>query len=164
MTAMALLVRAFSTLYAGSIMSKTAEETKRPKVGVAVFIWRDGKVIMNERRGSHGHGTWSIPGGHLEFGETWEECAKREAMEEVGVELTNVRFLAATNDLFADAGKHYISIWLEADWASGEPVSREPEKVIDVQWRSLADLPTPLFEPCWQNLRAAKPEFFAPKP
>lgn len=138
-----------------------ATDSQRPKVGVAVFIWRDGKVIFYERRGSHGHGTWSIPGGHLEFGESWEECAKREAMEEVGVDITNVRLLAVTNDIFEAEGKHYISIWLEADWLSGEPKSGEPEKVIGIEWRSLSDLPSPLFEPCWQNLRATKPELFA---
>lgn len=142
-------------------MTDHSTTLQRPKVGVAVFIWRDGKVIFCKRRGSHGHDTWSIPGGHLEFGETWEECAAREAMEEVGVEITNIRLLAATNDLFEQDGKHYISIWMEADWAANEPQSQEPDKVTNIQWHSLTDLPSPLFEPCWQNLRAVKPELFA---
>lgn len=133
---------------------------KRPSVGVAVLIWRDGKSIMYERRGSHGHGTWSIPGGHLEFGETWEECARREALEEVGVHIKNVRFLAVTNDIFPTEDKHYLSIWLEADWAAGEPKSLEPEKVVGIEWHSLTDLPSPLFEPCWQNLRRTRPDLF----
>lgn len=135
--------------------------TSRPSVGVAVFIWRDGKIILFERRGSHGHGRWSVPGGHLEFGETWEDCARREAMEELGVEIKNLRFLAVTNDIFPEEEKHYISIWMEADWAANEPESKEPEKVIGVGWHSLNDLPAPLFEPCWQNLRKIKPELFA---
>ena len=133
----------------------------RPGVGVAIFIWRDGKFIMYERRGSHGHGTWSIPGGHLEFGESWEDCAAREAMEEVGVSIKNIRFMAVTNDIFPKEDKHYISIWMEADLAEGEPRSMEPDKVIGLEWHAFKDLPTPLFEPCWTNLRKIKSEIFA---
>lgn len=133
---------------------------ENPKVGVACFVWRDGKFIVGKRLGAHGEGTWSVPGGHLEYGESWEEAAKREVLEETGVEITNVRFLAATNDVFEANNKHYISIWLEADWLSGEPTIMEPDKWVDQEWRDFSSLPAPLFEPCWQNLRKAKPELF----
>jgi 8-oxo-dGTP diphosphatase len=135
--------------------------SQRPAVGVAIIIWRGGKAIFYERLGPHGHGKWSVPGGHLELGESWEECARREAMEEVGVEIKNVRFLAVTNDYFEEEGKHSVSIWLESDWAANEPRSMEPEKVSDVEWRRLDDLPSPLFEPCWTHLKQTKPELFA---
>lgn len=135
--------------------------TLRPSVGVATIIWRDGKFIVYERRGSHGHGTWSIPGGHLEFGESWEDCARREAMEELGITIKNLRFFAVTNDVFTDDNKHYISIWMEADLDKGEPESREPEKVVSVKWADFKTLPSPIFEPCWTNLRKIKPELFA---
>jgi 8-oxo-dGTP diphosphatase len=131
-----------------------------PKVGVGVFVWKDGKFLMGKRRGSHGHDTWSIPGGHLEFGESWEECAKREVMEESGLIIENVRFLAATNDLFKKDGKHYATIWVYSDWKSGKPQITEPDTWIEQQWRTFKTLPSPLFEPCWTNLRAAKPELF----
>ena len=133
----------------------------RPKVGAAVFIFKDGKVLMNERGGAHGHGTWSVPGGHLEFGESWEECVKRETLEEVGITIKNVKLLTVTNDVFHETNKHYVTIWMTADWDEGEPESQEPEIVTDLAWRSLNDLPKNLFEPCWTNLRAAVPEFFA---
>ncbi|HSX29753.1 MAG TPA: NUDIX domain-containing protein [Candidatus Saccharimonadales bacterium] len=133
----------------------------RPGVGVCVLVWRDGKVIIFKRRGSHGANTWAIPAGHLEFGESWEACARREALEEVGVEIKNVHFLAVTNDVLAADHKHYISIWLTADWAANEPRSKEPDKIAEVQWCRLHSLPAPLFEPFWSNLRAIKPELFA---
>jgi 8-oxo-dGTP diphosphatase len=136
------------------------DNTMRPKVGVAALIYRDGKVLMTKRHGSHGAGTWSVPGGHLEFGESWEECIKRETMEEVGVEISNIQFLEATNDIFESEGKHYVTIWLTADWVANEPESKEPEKIIGVEWSDLNNLPSPLFEPCWTNLRATKPELF----
>ncbi|HVV66946.1 MAG TPA: NUDIX domain-containing protein [Candidatus Saccharimonadales bacterium] len=132
----------------------------RPLVGIGVFIWKDGKFLMGKRRGAHGDGTWSIPGGHLEFSESWEEGAKREVLEETGLVITNVRFLAATNDIFEKDKKHYITIWVYSDWKSGEPSITEPDKYVDQEWRTFKTLPAPLFEPCWQNLRAAKPELF----
>lgn len=132
----------------------------RPGVGVGVVIWRDGKAVMVKRKGSHGAGTWSIPGGKLDFGESWEECAAREVREEIGVEITNIRFLAVTNDVFQKEGVHFISIFMESDWLSGEPAILEPDKIEAIAWRALTNLPDPLFEPCWTNLRAAKPELF----
>jgi len=104
-----------------------ATSKDRPKVGVGVFVWKDGKFIMGQRLGAHGAETWSIPGGHLEFGESWEQCAKREVLEETGLTITNIRFLAATNDLFPDEGKHYVTIWVEGDWKGGEPTILEPD-------------------------------------
>lgn len=131
-----------------------------PKVGVGVFVWKDGKFLMGRRRGSHGHDTWSVPGGHLEFDESWEECALREVREETGMRVGNVRFFAATNDIFEEDNKHYITIWVECDWLEGEPKITEPDKWIDHQWRTFDTLPSPLFEPCFGNLKKAKPELF----
>lgn len=129
------------------------------RVGVAVFVWKDDKFLIGKRIGKHGKDTWSVPGGHLEFSETIEECAKREVMEESGLEIKNVRLLTITNDIFSTE-KHYISIWMEADWASGEATIMEPDVWVEHKWQTFQALPSPLFEPCWQNLRIAKPELF----
>jgi len=137
------------------------DETKRPKVGVAVFIHRGDTFLMIKRFGSHGANTWSLPGGHLEFGETWAACAARETMEETGVEITNIRFLGATNDVFTKEDKHYVTVWMTAEWKANEPENKEPEKMLDMRWTDFAHLPQPLFEPCWGNLRAAYPKLFA---
>ena len=132
------------------------DEQKRPKVGVAVFIWRDGKFLMGRRIGKHGYGSWSVPGGHLEAGESWEEAARRETLEETGMRIKDIHFLAATNDIFPDSGKHYVSIWLEADWDSVEPAILEPDIYVEFKWATFKDLPDNLFEPCWINLRASQ--------
>lgn len=131
------------------------------RVGIGVFVWKDGKFLMGKRRGSHGADTWSIPGGHLEFHETIEECAIREVLEETGLHVEDVRFLALTEDRFDADKKHYVTIWVECNWVAGEPIITEPDKYLDHQWRTFKTLPSPLFEPCWQNLRKAKPELFA---
>lgn len=122
-----------------------------PRVGIGVFVLKDGKFIMAQRYGSHGEGTWSIPGGHLELGETIEECAAREVMEETGMKIKNVDFLALTEDMF-EGDKHYVTIWVKSQWKSGEPKLMEPDKYRNFAWHTLDDLPSPLFEPCWEHL------------
>lgn len=130
------------------------------RVGIGVFIWKDGMILMGQRRGAHGDGSWCVPGGHLEAGESWETCAAREVREETGLSIQNVRFLAATNDIFHDDSKHYVTIWMESDWQAGQPAIMEPDKFVRLEWRRLDNLPEPLFLP-WQQLRQAKPELFA---
>jgi 8-oxo-dGTP diphosphatase len=76
----------------------------RPLVGVGVLVWRDGAVLLGLRRGSHAAGTWSPPGGHLEFGEDPVDCLKRETREEAAIEVKDVQFVGVTNDIFADEG------------------------------------------------------------
>jgi 8-oxo-dGTP diphosphatase len=132
-------------------------------VGVAVFVWRNGKFLMYRRKGSHANGTISVPGGHLEFGESWADCAARESLEEAGIHIKNIQYLAVTNDIMPTDDKHYISIWMTADFDeanSNEPQIMEPTKMEAIEWHTFQDLPSPLFEPCWTNLRADKPELF----
>lgn len=145
------------------LLKQRVSATLRPTtvgVGLAVFIWHDGKFLMIRRKGAHGAGTYSVPGGHIEFGESWAETAAREAEEEVGIKIKSIRHLATTNDLMPDETKHYITIWMEADWASGKPRAMEPGKVEQLEWHTFQDLPEPLFQPCWDNLRQVRPELF----
>lgn len=121
------------------------------RVGVGVFVYKDGQFAMLKRQGSHGEGSWSIPGGHLEFGESFEQTAAREVAEETGIEITNIRFGAVTNDVFEPENKHYVTIWILSDWKSGKLQNLEPEKCTEVAWRSFESLPEPLFLP-WSQL------------
>jgi 8-oxo-dGTP diphosphatase len=122
-----------------------------PRVGVALIITHDDHVLLVKRKGSHGEGTWSTPGGHLEFGESPEQCAIREAKEETNIDVTGVRFRAITNDVFEAEGKHYITIWMEGQFATGVPVIHAADEVADIGWFSWIALPQPLFLPL-QNL------------
>ena len=87
----------------------------RPQVGVSVIVLRDGKVLVGKRKGSHGAQTWSFPGGHLEFGEDPVVCVAREALEETGLRLRNIRPAPYTNDVFSNEGKHYITLFFVAE-------------------------------------------------
>jgi len=129
------------------------ESAARPKVGVSVIICRDQKVLLGQRQGSHGAGSWQFPGGHLEYGEAIETCAIREVWEETGLEVAALERGPYTNDVFASEGKHYITLFLVARHAGGEPVAREPEKCDGWAWFGWDELPAPLFLPI-QNLLA----------
>jgi 8-oxo-dGTP diphosphatase len=124
-------------------------EHSHPLVGIGVIIVRDGKVLMHKRKGAHGEGHWSFPGGHLEFGESPEECAKRETMEEAGMEIEDMEVVALTNDI--SSVTHYVTIYVKANKAFGLPKIMEPDKCERWDWFAWEELPEPLFLPV-QNL------------
>lgn len=117
---------------------------QKPQVGTAIIIIKDDKVLLMKRKGPHGKGTWSTPGGHLDFGETLEGCAAREAKEEVGVDVVDIKFRAVTNDIFEETGKHYITVWMEGK-AVGEPFIAAEREVEEIGWFAWDSLPQPLF-------------------
>ena len=119
----------------------------RPGVGIGVIVVKDGKILIGRRLGSYDKGTWHFPGGKLEFGESFEECAKRETFEETGIRIKNIQFVTVTNDLFRKDGKHYVTIYLKAGYASGTVSDREPEKDADWKWVAWDKMPKPLFTP-----------------
>ena len=123
-----------------------------PKVGTALILTRDNRVLLMKRKGPHGTGTWSTPGGHLDFGETLEGCATREAKEEVGVDVADVRFRCVTNDIFQEDGKHYITLWLEGT-PIGEPKIVSEQEVAEIGWFAWDALPAPLFLPVENLIR-----------
>jgi 8-oxo-dGTP diphosphatase len=121
-----------------------------PAVGVGCIISRaNGDLLLVRRQGAHGAGSWSTPGGYLEFGESPAECAKREAKEETGVTVASVRFHAVTNDLYPEEGRHFVTLWMVGQYADGEPVPSDEASA--VAWFPRTKLPSPLFT-SFQNL------------
>ncbi len=90
-------------------------------------------------------------GGHLEFNESLEECVTREVAEETGIAINNIRFGAITNDIFTIEVRHYVTIFMLADYASGEVKLMEPDRCEKWAWFEWDKLPRPLFLPV-QNL------------
>jgi len=116
-----------------------------PKVGISVMVVKDGKVLLGKRKGSHGAGEYAFTGGHLEYMESFEDCAQRETLEESGVNIKNIKFQFIMN-LLSFAPKHYVHIGLVADWESGEPVNLEPESCEGWDWYRMDKLPEPMLE------------------
>lgn len=122
------------------------------RVGVGVLVQDPNdpsKVFCGIRKGSHGAGLLALPGGHLEMYETWDACAKREILEETGLELDDdtLRFAHCTNDPMPSEGKHYITIFMMAKCRVTNPPQQaktmEPEKCKgwkSYTWRELEEL------------------------
>ncbi len=118
---------------------------ERPAVGVAVMVVKKGRVLIGKRIGAHGTGTWAFPGGHLEFGETLEACARREVTEETGLTIANIRQAAFTNDIFEAESKHYATLFVTADWMAGQAKVMEPDKCEKWEWVKWGEFPEPRF-------------------
>lgn len=119
---------------------------ERPKVGVGVIVKNDnGEILLGLRCNSHGEGCWAFPGGHLEAGESFVNCAAREVFEETGLEVEGLRCAGVTNDIFINEDKHYITVYMEGRLKKGELVVREPDKCREWKWFPKESLPSPLF-------------------
>lgn len=130
-------------------------ENKIPKIGVGVIIIKDNKVLLGKRKNAHGDGTWSFPGGHLEFSEQVEECARREVREETGLEIDNLKLATFTNDIFIKEKKHYVTLYVIGEYFEGKPKIIEPDKCERWEWFEWGRLPQPLFLPV-KNLLKTK--------
>lgn len=130
----------------GDYYSQNLEQNVR--VGTGLIVIKDGKFLVGRRRGSHAAGLVSFPGGHLDWNETWEDCVLRELREECGEgicvkirpfdEVRQEFFV--TNDIMPQYGKHYITIFMVADWVAGEPVNMEPHKCDGWDWITYEEL------------------------
>ena len=129
-----------------------------PGAGVGVVVVHDGSLLMIERAGADGAGTWSVPGGWVELWEDPLTTAIRETYEETGVTLMRPREAGWTNAPHHETGVHSITLWVRCDYypgRSGEPTVKEPEKCPRVEWVPLGEvLDKPLFHPLgewWPN-------------
>jgi 8-oxo-dGTP diphosphatase len=133
---------------AGNIIADRPLSEPVVRVGVAAWIYKDGKVLMGKRKGSHGAGSWSLPGGHVDFGETPATTVAREIMEETGLEvgaITHCTDFPYGHRFFPEDNKQYITLFFNAEYIGGEPVNAEPDKCEGWEWFILGALPSPLF-------------------
>ncbi len=119
------------------------------RVGVAVWIYnKEGRILMGLRKGSHGDGTWSLPGGHVDFGEHPTQTVRREVLEETGMKVGKVIpciAFAYGHHFFREENKQYITLFFNAQWRGDEPKLIEPDKCERWEWFALDNLPSPLF-------------------
>jgi 8-oxo-dGTP diphosphatase len=120
------------------------------QVGVGAVVRDGGRLLVLRRAGSHGAGTWGLPGGHQEFGESPEDTAVRETEEETGLVVRPSGRLGFTDDPMPEIGRHYVTLFVACKRAGGEPWLREPHKATALAWV------TP------DELRARRHELFDP--
>jgi len=115
----------------------------KPQVGVGVLVIKKGKILLAKRKGAHGSGSYSPPGGNLELMETVEACAKRELIEETGMIPLSMQLGPWTQNIMDE--KHYISLFAIITEFEGEPQLLEPQKNEGWGWYLWDELPKPLF-------------------
>jgi len=125
-------------------------EDRKPKVGLGVVIVKQSHVLLGTRIGSHCEGSRCVPGGHLEYGESIEDGSLREVEEETKLKVKLRRFDESRLDWMVVnnvlEGKHYVGIFVVADWIEGEPVLMEPNKNLGWEWVPYEDV-IPLCKP-----------------
>ena len=120
--------------------------------GCGVMIFNpEGKLLMGlrgydpEKANSemHEEGTWSLPGGNVEYGETFEEAGAREAKEETGLDIRNIEVFCVQTDLNEFA--HYVSVGMIARDFDGIPQVMEPDELMAWKWFDVNELPPNIF-------------------
>ncbi len=97
----------------------------RPAVGAVVF--KNGKVLLVRRANPPSQGQWAIPGGKIRWGETLQQAARREVLEETGITIRAGRPIYTFDSIVRDPqGKvrfHYVIVDLEAEYICGRPIA-----------------------------------------
>jgi 8-oxo-dGTP diphosphatase len=103
------------------------EYPSRPLIGIGAVVLRGDAVLLVRRGRPPAMGSWSIPGGAQELGETAEDAARRELREETGLEVGALHLLTHVDSIHRDAAGrvqyHYTILDFAASWVAGEPVA-----------------------------------------
>lgn len=111
-------------------------------VGVGALIFNDeGKMFLTlrGREAKNERGTWEIPGGAVEFGETLEAAIIREIKEEHDIEIEVVELLDVCSHIIPDEHQHWVSPTYICKIIAGTPVIKEPNKCEQIGWFSLEE-------------------------
>lgn len=115
-----------------------------PGLGVGLAILRDGKLLLCRRMKAPEAGHWNIVGGKVDHMEPAQLAARREAEEETGLSIGTVRYLGMTEQLIEADRQHWVSLLYVSDDTTGEPQLTEPDKISEIGWFDLDQLPQPL--------------------
>jgi 8-oxo-dGTP diphosphatase len=120
-----------------------------PKLGASACVWKDGKVLLVQRA-KPPLGLWSLPGGHVEFGETAVAAAARELLEESGVVADLTTFIGLYEIILEKPLFHYAIACYGGVWRSG--VAHASSDALEARWLAPAELDSLDFAP---NVREA---------
>jgi len=115
------------------------------KIGCEIFIIKNDTVLLGKRKNCYGEGTWGLPGGHLEYGESVIECAKRELKEELGVDGLKLKLVSVVDNI--DERGHYLHVSFLLEDFSGEIRCMEPDLCYEWKFFNILSLPQELFKP-----------------
>src|SRR6266568_6491652 len=110
-----------SNYSAPQVRAASTEPKQKPRLGCAGLIRRGGLVLLGKRNKEPNRGLWVLPGGGVEFGESFAQTLERELSEEAGIRV-KVRDIFKTYELINPPNEHRVIVYLIADHRSGEPI------------------------------------------
>jgi mutator protein MutT len=129
--------------------NQSQHDTKGPVTGASILVLKDGMVLVVKRGKEPSRGLWALPGGKQEWGETLEETARRELLEETGLTTANAEFLRFLEIIRRnDEGiveRHYLLGLHLVRQVSGELTAGDDADA--VKWISRAELTSLDFTP-----------------
>jgi len=141
-------------------------QKKKQGNGIGVMILKDRKILLGKRHTDpkkadsalKGSGAWTMPGGKLDFQESFEEGASREVKEETGIKIKNPKVICVNNDIVENA--HFVTIGLLVTEFEGEPKVMEPTEITEWEWFASKDLPKNIYFPSKKILENYKQKRF----
>ncbi len=138
------------------------EKFQKPRVGVGVMIIKEDMILLGKRHDDpkkadselHGEGTWTMPGGKLDFQEMLRDSVFRETKEETGIEINKekIKVISVSDDIVEDA--HFVTIVFLCEDFEGEPKVMEPDEITEWKWYNLNELPEKVFPPSMKAIKA----------
>tara|TARA_Y100000310_G_C20674081_1_gene811904 strand:+ start:943 stop:1389 length:447 start_codon:yes stop_codon:yes gene_type:complete len=135
--------------------------------GMGIILLKDNTKILFGKRHidpdkadseMRGEGTWTLPGGKIEYQESFEETAIREVKEETDIDVKDCQVICVNNNKNKHA--HFVTIGLYSDNFKGEPSVMEPDEITEWQWFDLDKLPDPMFFPSANIIENFKRKMF----
>lgn len=124
---------------------QVGDRFRRPHVSVGVLMLNEkGEILLGLRKGDLGSGEWSLPAGHVEFGETIFEAALREVKEETDISASEPQLISVADEMYGE--KQYLGLGVSAQYNGGAPKLMEPDKCGEWRWFDLSVLPHNLFK------------------
>jgi len=142
------------------------EGKKKVGAGFGVILRRGNKILLGKRHPDpdkadsafRSAGEWSLPGGKMDWGETFEEGAIREVKEETGITIKEPKVISVHNCKNEHA--HFMTVGLLATKFKGEARVMEPDEMTEWQWFELKKLPHPRYFPSFMVIENYKKRKF----
>lgn len=126
----------------------------RPRVAVGAIVFKEGRILLVQRGKPPAEGYWAIPGGSVEIGESLQQAAQREILEETGISIHAHEPVFTFDIIETDADGsvrfHYVVVDVMADYGGG--TLRPAGDAADARWVSAGELPRLKVSPATRDL------------